>query len=73
MKIVKLLLNKVKRNGNQFAHFGCVNLDCNMLAFYIKNWLHLHLRILKAHQQISKKWFFEKYFSCDKAYQFSAL
>ena len=28
---------------------------------------------LKAHRQISKKWCFEKYCSCDKACQFSAL
>ena len=28
---------------------------------------------LKAHWQISEKWWFEKYCSCDKAWQFSAL
>ena len=31
------------------------------------------LRLLKAHRQISQKQCFEKYSSCDKAYQFSAL
>ena len=28
---------------------------------------------LKAHRQISNKWCFEKYCSCDQTYQFSAL
>ena len=31
------------------------------------------LKVLKAHRQLSKKRCFEKYCSCDKACQFSAL
>ena len=34
----------------------------------ITNWLYL-----KAYRQISKKWCFKKYWSCDKVCQFSAL
>ena len=33
----------------------------------------LYLKHLNVHRQISKKRFFEKYCSCDKACQFSAL
>ena len=39
-------------------------------VFFPKNY---HSSRLKAHRQIFKKQYFEKYFSCDKSCQFSAL
>ena len=39
--------------------------------FYL--YIECYIHMLKAHQQISKKWCFGKYCSNDKACQFSAL
>ena len=44
------------------------------LETFLKNWKLLQCPYpLKAHWQISKKWCFEKYFSCDQACQFFVL
>ena len=39
-------------------------------VFSMRNWIWW---FIKAHRQISKKWCFERYCSCDQACQFSAI
>ena len=57
-----VLSHRKKKNKKVIEWF-----DFKMVMFKFKIFL------LKAHQQISKKWCFENYCSCDKSCQFSAL